>query len=142
MTVYDLEQLELAYAPPFGSAKDPVNMAGFTGSNILKGLVESVTYDQVEAMENSLFLDVRRNEEFRADSIPQSIHIPLDELRERIQELPHDRRLIIACRTGIRSYAAYRILKQSGFKQLLNLSGGYVSYCHYTNRTPSPEGQN
>lgn len=142
MTVYDLEQLELAYAPPFGSAKDPVNMAGFTGSNILKGLVESVTYDQAEAMENSVFLDVRRNEEFRADSIPQSIHIPLDELRERIQELPRDRHLIIACRTGIRSYAAYRILKQSGFKQLSNLSGGYVSYCHYTNRTPSPEGQN
>ena len=142
MTVYDLEQLELAYAPPFGSAKDPVNMAGFTGSNILKGLVESVTYDQAKTMENSLFLDVRRNEEFRADSIPQSIHIPLDELRQRIQELPRDRHLIIACRTGIRSYAAYRILKQSGFKKLSNLSGGYVSYCHYTNRTPSPEGQN
>ena len=142
MTVYDLEQLELSYAPPFGSAKDPVNMAGFTGSNILKGLVESVTYDQAETMGNSLFLDVRRNEEFRADRIPQSIHIPLDELRERIQELPRDRHLIIACRTGIRSYAAYRILKQSGFKQLSNLSGGYISYCHYTNRTPSPEGQN
>jgi NADPH-dependent 2,4-dienoyl-CoA reductase/sulfur reductase-like enzyme/rhodanese-related sulfurtransferase len=141
MTVYDLEQLELAYAPPFGSAKDPVNMAGFTGSNILKGLVESVTYDQVEAMGDSLFLDVRRNEEFRADRIPQSIHIPLDELRERIQELPCDRPLIIACRTGVRSYAAYRILKQSGFRQLSNLSGGYISYCHYTNRTPSPEGQ-
>ena len=142
MTVFDLEQLELAYAPPFGSAKDPVNMAGFTGSNILKGLVESVTYDQAIAMENSLFLDVRRNEEFRADSIPQSIHIPLDELRERIQELPRDRHLVIACRTGVRSYAAYRILRHSGFKQLSNLSGGYVSYCHYTNRTPSPEGQN
>jgi NADPH-dependent 2,4-dienoyl-CoA reductase/sulfur reductase-like enzyme/rhodanese-related sulfurtransferase len=142
MTVYDLEQLELSYAPPFGSAKDPVNMAGFTGSNILKGLVESVTYDQVETIGNALFLDVRRNEEFRADRIPQSIHIPLDELRERIRELPKDHPLIITCRTGVRSYAAYRILKQSGFKQLSNLSGGYISYCHYTNRTPSPEGQN
>jgi NADPH-dependent 2,4-dienoyl-CoA reductase/sulfur reductase-like enzyme/rhodanese-related sulfurtransferase len=142
MTVYDLEQLELSYAPPFGSAKDPVNMAGFTGGNILRGLVESVTYDQTEAMENSLFLDVRTDEEFRAGSIPQSIHIPLDELRERIHELPQDRHLIIACRTGVRSYAAYRILKQSGFKQLSNLSGGYLSYCHYTNRTPPAAGQN
>ena len=140
--MYDLEQLELSYAPPFGSAKDPVNMAGFTGSNILKGLVESVTYDQVETMGNALLLDVRRNEEFRADRIPQSVHMPLDELRERIQELPKDRPLIITCRTGVRSYAAYRILKQSGFSHLSNLSGGYISYCHYTNRTPSPDGQN
>ncbi len=137
MTVYDLEQLELAYAPPFGSAKDPVNMAGFTGSNILKGLVTSVTYDQAKAMDNSLILDVRTYDEFKADRIPQSLHIPLDELRERIHELPQDRHLIIACRTGIRSYAAYRILKQSGFKQLSNLSGGYLSYCYYTNRTPA-----
>jgi NADPH-dependent 2,4-dienoyl-CoA reductase/sulfur reductase-like enzyme/rhodanese-related sulfurtransferase len=136
MTVYDLEQLELSYAPPFGSAKDPVNMAGFTGSNILKGLVESVTYDQAEALFNSLILDVRTHEEFKAGGFPRSMHIPLDELRQRIHELPQDRHLIIACRTGIRSYAAYRILKASGFKQLSNLSGGYVSYCHYTNRTP------
>ena len=70
MTVYDLEQLELSYAPPFGSAKDPVNMAGFTGSNILKGLVESVTYDQAEAMENPLFVDVRTRKEFEADQHP------------------------------------------------------------------------
>jgi len=132
MTVYDLEQLELSYAPPFGSAKDPVNMAGFVGTNILRSLVESVTYDQAEAMENSLFLDVRPNEEFRAGNIPQSIHIPLEELRERIDEIPRDRHLIVTCRTGIRSYAACRILKQSGFKQLSNLSGGYVSYGHYT----------
>jgi len=109
MTVYDLEQLELSYAPPFGSAKDPVNMAGFVGTNILRSLVESVTYDQAEAMENSLFLDVRPNEEFRAGNIPQSIHIPLEELRERIDEIPRDRHLIVTCRTGIRSYAACRI---------------------------------
>jgi NADPH-dependent 2,4-dienoyl-CoA reductase/sulfur reductase-like enzyme/rhodanese-related sulfurtransferase len=132
MTVYDLEQLDLSYAPPFGSAKDPVNMAGFVGSNILRGLVTSVTYDQAVVMENSLFLDVRKNEEFKEGSIPQSIHIPLDELRQRIHELPRDRHLIITCRTGIRSYAAFRILKQSGFEQLSNLSGGYITYGHYT----------
>jgi NADPH-dependent 2,4-dienoyl-CoA reductase/sulfur reductase-like enzyme/rhodanese-related sulfurtransferase len=140
MTVYDLEQLELCYAPPFGSAKDPINMAGFMGSNILRGLVESVTYDQAERMENSLFLDVRTNEEFKAGCIPQSIHIPLDELRQRINELPRDRHLIIICRTGIRSYAAYRILKQSGFNRLSNLSGGYISYGHYTVKGTSAAG--
>jgi rhodanese-related sulfurtransferase len=88
-------------------------------------------------MANSLILDVRTHEEFKANPIPQSLHIPLDELRERIHDLPQDRHLVITCRTGIRSYAAYRILKQSGFKQLSNLSGGYLSYCHYTNRTPA-----
>jgi len=142
MTVFDLEQLELAYAPPFGSAKDPVNMAGFTGSNILKGLVASVTYDQAAAMKDSLILDVRTDEEFRAGRIPNSIHIPLDVLRERIPELPRDRHLIIACRTGVRSYAAFRILKQSGFERLANLSGGYISYCHYTNCPPPTKGRN
>jgi NADPH-dependent 2,4-dienoyl-CoA reductase/sulfur reductase-like enzyme/rhodanese-related sulfurtransferase len=132
MTVYGLEQLDLSYAPPFGSAKDPVNMAGFVGSNILRGLVTSVTYDRTEAMDNSVFLDVRTIEEFKKGTIPHSIHIPIDELRERIHELPKDRHLIVYCRTGIRSYAAIRILKQSGFEHLSNLSGGYITFCHYT----------
>jgi len=83
-------------------------------------------------MENPLFLDVRKNEEFEEGCIPESIHIPLDELRERIHELPKDRHLIVTCRTGIRSYAAVRILKQSGFELLSNLSGGYITYGHYT----------
>jgi len=131
MTVYDLERLDLAYAPPFGSAKDPLNMAGFMGGNILRGLVESVTYDRAEAMENSIFLDVRTVEEFNKGAIPNAIHIPLDELRQRIRELPKDRHLILYCRSGIRSYAAVRILKQSGFERLSNLSGGYITYCHY-----------
>lgn len=135
MTVYELEQLELAYAPPFGSAKDPVNMAGFAGSNILRGLVTSVTYDQAVAMENPQFLDVRTKEEFKEGSIPRSIHIPLDELRQRIHELPRDRHLIVTCRSGIRSYAAIRILKHAGFEQLSNLSGGYITYCNYTGKS-------
>ncbi len=139
MTVYDLQQLELSYAPPFGSAKDPVNMAGFVGGNILKGLVQSVTYDQATAMENPLFVDVRARKEFEAISIPQSINIPRDELRERIGELPKDRDLVVVCRTGVRSYAACRVLKQSGFERLLNLSGGMMSYCHYTGKTVPPE---
>lgn len=135
LTVSDLGELELAYAPPFGSAKDPVNMAGFAGSNILRGLVASVTYDRAAALGNRLFLDVRTNEEFKAGGIPESIHIPLDELRERIAELPRDRHIVVSCRSGVRSYAAIRILKQSGFEQLSNLSGGYITYCHYTKKS-------
>jgi len=139
MTVYDLQQLELAYAPPFGSAKDPVNMAGFVGSNILKGLVNSVTYDQVATMENPLFVDVRTRKEFKAGSIPESIHIPREELRERVGELPTDRNLVVFCRSGVRSYAACRVLAQSGYERLSNLSGGYISYCHYTGKSLPPE---
>ena len=139
MTVYDLQQLELAYAPPFGSAKDPVNMAGFVGGNILKGLVNSVTYDRAAAMENALFVDVRTRKEFEAGSIPESINIPREELRERIGELPKDRDLVVVCRSGVRSYAACRVLKQTGSELLSNLSGGYISYCHYTGKTAPPE---
>ena len=132
MTVYDLAKLELSYAPPFGSAKDPINMAGFVGSNILQGLVSSVTYDQAVGLENLLWLDVRTTEEFLAGSIPQAVNIPLDELRERIPELPRDRHLVVFCRVGFRAYVACRIVQQSGFAQVSNLSGGYLTYCHYT----------
>ncbi|MEW6333345.1 MAG: rhodanese-like domain-containing protein, partial [Thermodesulfobacteriota bacterium] len=136
MTVSGLAQFELAYAPPFGAAKDPVNMAGFAGSNILQGLVSSVTYDRAAAMEDAQFLDVRTKEEYGEGSIPRSIHVPLDELRQRIHELPRDRHLIVCCRSGIRSYAAIRILKHSGFERLSNLSGGYISYRHYAAKMP------
>ena len=139
MTVYDLQQLELAYAPPFGSAKDPVNMAGFVGGNILKGLVNSVTYDRAAAIANVLFVDVRTRREFEAGNIPESINLPREELRERIGELPKDRDLVVVCRSGVRSYAACRVLKQTGFELLSNLSGGYISYCHYTGKTAPPE---
>jgi rhodanese-related sulfurtransferase len=134
-TVYDLEHLELSYAPPFGSAKDPVNMAGFVGTNVLSGLVDMLTYDQIEALEDPLILDVRTKEEFQAGSIPRAVNIPVDELRERMGELPRNRHIVITCRVGIRAYAAYRILKQSGFDRLSNLSGGYITYGHYTART-------
>ncbi|MHB8772947.1 MAG: FAD-dependent oxidoreductase [Syntrophales bacterium] len=141
MTVYDLERLELAYAPPYGAAKDPVNMAGFVGSNILKGLVDSVTWDQTAALENPLIVDVRTPKEFEAISIPGSLHIPREQLRERIAELPKDRHLVVVCRTGVRSYAACRVLAQSGFERLSNLSGGMMSYCHYTGTAVPPEVQ-
>ena len=132
MTVHDLARLELCYAPPFGSAKDAVNMAGFVGSNILQGLVSSVTYDQTGAIENLFWLDVRTPEEFAQGTIAEAVNIPLDELRQRIPELPRDRHLVMFCRVGFRAYVAYRILKQQGFKELSNLSGGYLTYCNYT----------
>ncbi len=141
MTVYDLERLELAYAPPFGAAKDPVNMAGFVGSNVLRGLVDSVTWDRIAALENPLIVDVRTAKEFAAISIPGSVHIPREELRERFAELPQDRHLVVVCRTGVRSYAACRVLKQSGFERLSNFSGGMMSYCHYTGQAVPPEVQ-
>lgn len=140
MTVYDLQQLELCYAPPFGSAKDPVNMAGFVGSNILQGLVRSVTYDQAAAMENALFVDVRSRDEFKAGHIPGSVNIPRDELRQRTRELPKDRDLVVVCQSGVRSYAACRVLESFGFERLSNLSGGYVSYGHYTLKTATAQG--
>ena len=132
LMVSDLGQLELSYAPPFSSAKDPVNMAGFLGSNILRGLVKSVTYPEVEAMQDPFILDVRPKAEFDAGSIPRSVNIPREELRDRIQEVPGDRPIVVSCRTGIASYSACRVLKQMGFEQLSNLSGGYITYGHYT----------
>ncbi len=125
MTVYDLQQLELSYAPPFGSAKDPVNMAGFMGGNVLKGLVESLTWDQAAAMENPVFVDVRTRKEFEAGHIPESINVPRNELRERIDDLPKDRDLVVVCRSGVRSYAACRVLKQSGFERVLDFKPEY-----------------
>jgi rhodanese-related sulfurtransferase len=107
-------------------------MAGFIGSNILQELVRSVTYDQAVTIDNPLWLDVRTKEEFLTGSIPQAVNIPLDELRERISELPRDRHLVVFCRVGFRAYMACRILQQSGFGQVSNLSGGYLTYGHYT----------
>lgn len=132
LTVSDLGQLELSYAPPFSSAKDPVNMAGFVGSNILRGLVKSVTYPEVAEMQDPFILDVRPKAEFDAGSIPRSVNIPREELRDRIGEVPRDRDIVVSCRTGIASYSACRILKQMGFERLSNFSGGYITYGHYT----------
>jgi NADPH-dependent 2,4-dienoyl-CoA reductase/sulfur reductase-like enzyme/rhodanese-related sulfurtransferase len=131
MTVYDLQELELCYAPPFGSAKDPVNMAGFVGSNILQGTTESMTWDQAKNLENSIIVDVRTESEFAFGSIPGSLNIPVDDLRDRMDELPKDKNIIITCRVGVRGHTAARILKNKGFEKVSNLSGGYLSYCNY-----------
>jgi NADPH-dependent 2,4-dienoyl-CoA reductase/sulfur reductase-like enzyme/peroxiredoxin family protein/TusA-related sulfurtransferase/rhodanese-related sulfurtransferase len=129
-TVYDLQELELAYAPPFSSAKDPVNMAGFVASNLLSG-----DYKTIEAAEmittpssDQQILDVREYEESELGKIPGSISIPLSELRSRIGELDRKKEILTFCSVGLRSYLALRILKLSGFERVRNLNGGYRMY--------------
>ncbi|AIF50409.1 DsrE/DsrF/DrsH-like family protein [Pelosinus sp. UFO1] len=130
MTVYDLEKLELSYAPPYSSAKDPVNMAGYVASNILKGDHKIIHWDEIQQVDkgSALFVDVRTPLEFGMGSIEGAINIPLDELRGRLQEIPKNKELILFCQIGLRGYLAYRILVQNGYTNLKNLSGGYKTY--------------
>jgi NADPH-dependent 2,4-dienoyl-CoA reductase/sulfur reductase-like enzyme/peroxiredoxin family protein/rhodanese-related sulfurtransferase/TusA-related sulfurtransferase len=128
MTVYDLEKLELAYAPPFGSAKDPINYAGFVAANVLRREVRICHVpDVVNPGPRQLLLDVRTAPEVQQGTIPGSIHIPLDELRSRLGELPKDKEILVFCQVGLRGYLACRILSQNGFA-CRNLTGGYKTY--------------
>ncbi len=124
-TVYDLEETELAYAPQYGSAKDPVNIAGFIAVNHLRGLAPLVHWD--EPLGDALVLDVRTSGEVERGQVEGSLHIPLDELAGRLGELPRDRELRVLCRVGARSHVATRLLLEHGFRAR-NLSGGYTSY--------------
>lgn len=127
-TVYDLKELELAYAPPYSSAKDPVNMAGFVGENMLEGTVETVNWDQMDALdENTVILDIREPLERDLGYIEGSINIPVDELRDRFDELDRSKTYVVYCAIGVRGYVATRILVQNGFKAK-NLAGGYATY--------------
>jgi NADPH-dependent 2,4-dienoyl-CoA reductase/sulfur reductase-like enzyme/rhodanese-related sulfurtransferase len=130
MTVYDLEEAELCYAPQYGSAKDPVNMLGFVASSVLRGDHPVVHADCIKDDTTSKYflLDVRMESEFAAGHIPKSINIPLDELRERMDELPRDRKIAAYCKVGQRGYMATRILALHGF-DVCNVSGGYTSWC-------------
>jgi NADPH-dependent 2,4-dienoyl-CoA reductase/sulfur reductase-like enzyme/rhodanese-related sulfurtransferase len=130
MTVYDLEELELAYAPPYSSAKDPVNIAGFVASNILKGDVENIYWNELGDLKRSevTFIDLRNRDEIdKAGMIEGALHIPLNELRSRLPELNKQRSYIVYCAVGQRAYVGHRILVQYGFKSR-NLSGGYRTY--------------
>lgn len=130
LTVYDLEELELAYAPPYSSAKDPVNIAGFVAGNILKGDVEIIYPDDVENLiaKEHILLDLRTDEELKeSGEIPGSLNIPVDELRGRLHELDQTKKYILYCAIGLRGYIAWRILSQKGFKTK-NLSGGFLMY--------------
>ncbi len=130
MTVFDLEEMELAYAPQFGSAKDPVNMAGFVAAGLLRGdhpQTDVATLMAIPPAERPLLLDVRTAEEFAAGHLPAAVNIPVDDLRSRLRELPPDREIVAYCQVGQRGYLATRILRQSGLN-VVNLSGGYKSY--------------
>jgi len=129
MTVDDLVNLELEYAPPSNSARDPVNQAGMVAQNVLRKDVDIVQWHEVDALcaEQALLLDVRDDAEREAGAIPGSLHIPLPQLRQRLHELPKDREIITHCQTGQRSYIACRILTQHGFKAR-NLTGSYRTW--------------
>ncbi len=130
MTAYDLTELELCYAPPFSSAKDPVNMAGFVMENLLTGKVRQFHWHQVETLgkdPGALLLDTRTKGEYARGAIPGAVHIPVDSLRERLSELDRAKTLYVYCQSGLRSYIACRILSQNGF-DCLNLAGGYRFY--------------
>lgn len=129
LTVDDLPELEFTYAPPFGSAKDPVNMAGYAALNIMEGISENVQWYALsdELAKGKLLLDVRTREEVSRGHFANSVNIPLDELRDRLAELDTNQEYIISCHSGLRSYIGERILKQNGFK-IQNLDGAYFLY--------------
>ena len=130
MTVFDLEEMELCYAPQYGSAKDPINMAGFVAAGLLRGDHPQVDVEAVSASEESkrpLLLDVRTPQEFAAGNIPGAVNIPVDDLRARLEELPRDREIAVYCQVGQRGYLATRILRQRGYAAS-NIGGGYKTY--------------
>jgi NADPH-dependent 2,4-dienoyl-CoA reductase/sulfur reductase-like enzyme/rhodanese-related sulfurtransferase len=137
MTVNDLAELELAYAPPFGSAKDPVNLAGMAAQNVLANDVRLAQWNEVGSLDpqKAVLLDVRRPDERAKGFIAGSIHIPLDQIRSRLGELPRDREIVVHCLSGQRSYFACRILAQNGF-QVRNLSGSYRTWKTATGSAP------
>lgn len=131
MTIYDLEDLELCYAPPFGSSKDPVNMAGFIAQNIQDKLTTNVNPNELSKYADAFYLDVRTPGEFSRGHIENAVNIPLYEIRNRLTEIPKTKTVIVNCGVGIRSYNAVRILHGNNYSNVLNLAGGYRSYTQY-----------
>jgi rhodanese-related sulfurtransferase len=125
-TIYDLEESELCYAPPFGSGKDPVNFAGMIAANILRGDMPTCHWDDTE---KGFLLDVRNPQELAVETVPGATNIPLPQLRSRLGELPRDKEIMAFCRSAQRSYYATRILLQNGFK-VRNISGSMLSRSH------------
>ncbi len=131
-SVYDLEKLELAYAPPFSSAKDPVNMAGFVAGNILRGDVDTLDASEIPGLDLSqtIILDLRGPGERKAGYVEGSVNIPVNSLRDRVSEIDLNKEIVVYCATGVRSYIASRILRQHGCKRVRNLNGGYLTYSY------------
>lgn len=143
-TVEDLTKLEHAYAPPFSSAKDPVAISGYVASNILNGKMNPLYWrEMLEVDTNKVALiDVRTVEEYASGTIPGAINIPVDDLRDRLSELPTDRPIWLFCGVGLRGYLASNILKVRGYKEVRNLIGGITTYNSATAKIPEPNAQN
>ncbi len=125
-TIDELTEFEHAYAPPYSSAKDPVNMAGFVAENIMQNRLKVIPWNAVKSIkEDDLLIDVRTQLEFINGNIPGAINIPIDELRGRLEELDKEKNIYIYCQIGLRGYLAQRILLQNGFENVMNVSGGY-----------------
>lgn len=142
-TIYDLEELELAYAPPFSSAKDPVNMLGFVAENVIRGMAHFMEWNELDTLindaskkESFIVLDVTEEMERMVFAIPGSYHIPLGQLRKRLGELDKNKLIIPYCAIGVRSYNAARVLMQNGFEKVAILSGGTSFYksMHYNQK--------
>lgn len=133
MSVDDLTEIEHAYAPPYSSAKDPVNMIGFVAQNSLDGLVKNISFDEIEYAVNAgaYLLDVRTHGEFAGGTIGKAVNIPVDSLRQNLDKLPKDKTILVFCKVGLRGYIACRILSENGFTNCVNLSGGYETYHIY-----------
>ncbi len=130
MTVFDLEEMELAYSPQYGSANDPINMAGFVAGGLLRGDHPQVDMEAglaAPAGESPYLVDVRTPQEYADGHIPGAVNVPVDELRTRLGELPRDRHIAVHCQVGQRGYLANRILKQAEFRAA-NAGGGYETY--------------
>ena len=143
-TVEDLTKLEHAYAPPFSSAKDPVAISGYVASNILNGKMNPLYWrEMLEVDTNKVALiDVRTVKEYASGTIPGAINIPVDDLRDRLSELPTDRPIWLFCGVGLRGYLASNILKVRGYKEVRNLIGGITTYNSATTKIPEPNAQN
>lgn len=133
LTVHDLAELELCYAPPVGSAKDPVNMAGMAAQNIVEGLVTQVEWKDLEGLahrKDTLLLDVRNPGEIERNGklAEDAVNIPLVEIRNRLDEIPKDKHVVVSCASGQRAYYACRILKQQGFEHVDNLGGAFATF--------------
>ena len=129
-TIYDLMEIEHAYAPPFSSAKDPVNIMGFVAQNILNGSMKPYSWREIESIDfaNTMLIDVRTKDEFELGAIRGAVNIPIDEIRDRLSEIPQEKKIVIYCSVGPRSYVASRILVQLGYSNVFNLIGGYKTF--------------
>ena len=131
LTVFDLQDVEPCYAPPYNSAKDPVNMLGYYASNIIEGFVKAIQWNEIDKLdkEKSLIIDVREEFELVTGGFDNSIHIPLGQLRSRLNEIPKDKNIYVTCQVGLRGYVAGRILEQNGI-QCTNIDGGVKTYLY------------